>query len=648
MPARYWKMTKNEALPEDAEIFIYGEIGESMFSEGIGAKQFAKELKALGDIKTLTVRINSPGGSVFEGQAIYSQLKNHKAEKIVHIDGLAASIASVIAMSGDLIVMPENATMMIHDPTGMVVGTSEDMLKMAEALDTIKLGIIAAYRDKTGLSDEKISSLMSAETWMSAEDALKYGFADHIAEPMKMAASYDLSKFNFKNIPRNLGGINMKCSICGTELLQDRKCPTCHDKNYRKDMYAERERVQACMAMGKEFRCTDLANEAIVEGWSEDQLRTEILKQIKAKSPSSGPSFSTIGNPFPVNDGKPFGNFGEQLQAVVKSARTGHTDQRLLEITNAAAGMSEAVPSEGGFVVQSDFTTALLEKANETAVLAPLCYRVPVSGSGLKAPVIDETSRATGSRLGGVQAYWTAEATEVTAKKPKLAMLELSLKKLMGVSYATDELLEDQVALEAVITRGFTEEIGFLLDAAIVSGSGAGQPLGILNADCLVTVSKETGQIADTIVAENVINMYSRMHRTGKIKAVWLVNSECWPQLFQLSMTFGASSYPLFMPPGGLSQSPYGTLFGRPVIEVEQASALGDKGDIVFADLTQYLLIDKASGINTAVSIHVKFLTDETAFRFTYRCDGQPIWKSALTPYKGSATVSPFIALQAR
>lgn len=635
---KYWKITAK--ANEEAEILIYGEIGEGWFVDGIGAKEFAKELKALGDIKNLTIRINSPGGSVFEGQAIYSQLKTHKAEKTVYIDGIAASIASVIAMAGNLIIMPKNATMMIHDPMGLAQGNADDMRKMAEALDTIKLGIIAAYRDKTKLSDEKISELMTAETWMSAEEAMEYGFTDQIEEPVRMAASFDLSMF--KNVPKNL------TKKSGGFSNMEEKINT--DDTWKKDKHEERQRIIALRVIAKQFKVSDkLIDEAISEGWQEDQLREVILNQIKSRSPSSSPGFQHIGNPLSNNDGKPFRSFGEQLIAIKNaSIPGGKTDNRLFEITDAAAGMNETVPSEGGFMLQPDFTTELLQKSNETAVLAPLCYHVPVSGNGLRAPVIDETSRATGSRLGGVQAYWVAEATEVTAKKPKLAMLELSLKKLMGTSYASDELLEDAAALEAIISRGFSEEIGFLVDAAIVSGTGAGQPLGILNANCLVTVNKETGQLAATILAENVINMYSRMHRTGKTKAVWLVNSECWPQLFQLSMTFGASSYPLFMPPGGLSQSPYGTLFGRPVIEIEQCEALGTLGDILFADFNQYILIDKSSGINAQTSIHVKFLTDETAFRFVYRIDGQPVWKSALTKYKGSATVSPFIALQTR
>ena len=529
--------------------------------------------------------------------------------------------------------------MMLHDPSGLVVGTSEDMKKMSEALDKVKDSLITAYQDKTKMSKEQIAEMMSEETWMSAKEAKEYGFADQIDEPVRMAASFDLSMFS--NIPDSLKNVKNK----GDQNKMENKTT---DDSWRKDKHEERERAIACLAIGKEFKCEALANTAITEGWSEDQLRLALLAQIKAKGGATpGPSFNSLGELLPAHGGKPFRNFGEQLIAIKNASIPGcMRDNRLDQIQNAASGANEGLPSEGGFLVQSDFTTELLAKANETAVLAPLCLSIPVSGNGLEAPIIDETSRATGSRLGGVQVYWTGEATEVTAKKPKFAKLELKLYKLMGVAYATDELLSDAAALEAVITRGFTGEIGFAVDASIVAGSGAGQCLGILNSNALVTVNKETGQLADTIVSENIINMYSRMHRTGKTKAVWLVNAETWPQLFQLTMTFGTSSVPMFMPPGGLSQSPYGTIFGRPVIEIEQCEALGDAGDIIFADLSQYLLINKAP--NFSQSIHVKFLTDELCFRFTYRTNGQPIWKSAITPYKGSASISPFITLQAR
>jgi ATP-dependent Clp endopeptidase proteolytic subunit ClpP len=189
------------AQARGAEIVIYDEIG----AFGIPAKAFLDELKALGPIAELTVRINSPGGSVFDGVAIYNALKRHDAAITVWIDGIAASIASMIAMAGDEVVMPENAMLVLHDPSGLVAGTASDMRAMAEALDRMKAGMVAAYRNKSGREDAKIEALMQAETWLSAQEALELGLADRVAEPVRMAAHFDLSRF--RNTPPQLAAL---------------------------------------------------------------------------------------------------------------------------------------------------------------------------------------------------------------------------------------------------------------------------------------------------------------------------------------------------------------------------------------------------------------------------------------------------------
>jgi ATP-dependent protease ClpP protease subunit len=179
------------AQAKGAEIVIYDEIG----AFGIPAKAFLDELKALGPVAELTVRINSPGGSVFDGVAIYNALKRHDAAITVWIDGIAASIASMIAMAGDDVVMPENAMLVLHDPSGLVAGTAADMRAMAEALDRMKAGMVTAYRDKSGRDDAEIEALMQAETWLSAQEAVELGLAHRVEQPIRMAAHFDLSRF---------------------------------------------------------------------------------------------------------------------------------------------------------------------------------------------------------------------------------------------------------------------------------------------------------------------------------------------------------------------------------------------------------------------------------------------------------------------
>jgi HK97 family phage major capsid protein len=142
--------------------------------------------------------------------------------------------------------------------------------------------------------------------------------------------------------------------------------------------------------------------------------------------------------------------------------------------------------------------------------------------------------------------------------------------------------------------------------------------------------------------------MWGRLYAGSKKNAVWLINTDCLSQLFTMGITLGVGGAPVYLPPGGASGSPYGSLFGRPVVEIEQASTLGTVGDISLVDLSEYILIEKG-GIQNASSIHIAFTTDETAFRFVYRVDGQPLWNNTLTPENGTSnTVSPFVMLATR
>ena len=378
-----------------------------------------------------------------------------------------------------------------------------------------------------------------------------------------------------------------------------------------------------------------------IRAWDESISRAEKLLAIEPEDRSSE---KPEVKPTPAKDNeKRFASFGEQLMAAYRAAMPGgKVDERLS--TRAASGLNETTPSDGGFLVQQDFVTELLKRTYETGILASKVKKIPIStnANGMKINAIDEDSRANGSRWGGVQTYWEGEADELTASKPKFRQMELSLKKLTGLCYATDELLQDAAALEAVIRQAFAEEFGFKIDDAILSGSGEGEPLGILNSGAIVTVAKEASQ-TDTITVENLIKMWNRLWSRSRANAVWYINQELEPYLYTLKI----GDKPVYIPAGGLSEKPYGTLFGRPVVPIEQCSAAGEVGDIILADIGQYLLIDKG-GIKSASSIHVRFLYDENVFRFIYRVDGKPIWTKPLTPYKGSATVSPFVTLAKR
>ena len=188
-------------VKDAAEIVIYDEIG----AFGIPAKAFLDELKGLGPVAELTLRINSPGGSVFDGVAIYNALKRHQARVTIWIDGIAASIASMVAMAGDEVVMPENAMLVLHNPSGLVAGTAADMRAASDALDKMAAAMVAAYRAKSGAGDAEIEALMAAETWLSAEEAVELGLADRVEQPVRMAAHFDLSRF--RNPPPQLAAL---------------------------------------------------------------------------------------------------------------------------------------------------------------------------------------------------------------------------------------------------------------------------------------------------------------------------------------------------------------------------------------------------------------------------------------------------------
>ena len=204
----FWEV--KAAANRSGDVYIYGSVVSYKWDEDDGdvtAATFKQDLDALGDIDTLNIYINSPGGSVFQGQAIYSQLKRHKAHKNVYVDGIAASIASVIAMAGDTVYMPKNAMMMVHNPWDIVMGNAEDMRKHADSLDKIRGALVAAYMSRLEgkTSEETLSDLMDAETWLTAQECLDYGFADELLEEREIAASADPEWLaRYKNVPKDL------------------------------------------------------------------------------------------------------------------------------------------------------------------------------------------------------------------------------------------------------------------------------------------------------------------------------------------------------------------------------------------------------------------------------------------------------------
>lgn len=342
--------------------------------------------------------------------------------------------------------------------------------------------------------------------------------------------------------------------------------------------------------------------------------------------------------------------FGEFANAVrVASSRSANPDPRL--IANAPSTYSsEGVGEDGGFAVPPDFRTAIMEKVMGEDSLLGRTDQMTTGSNSITFPA-DETTAWDSS--GGIQAYWSNEGAQINQSKLALKEKSVRLHKLTALVPVTDELLSDGGALDGYLRRKVPEKFDYKIQNAILRGSGSGQPVGILNSDALISVAKDTAispnQAADTVLYSNIVAMWARMYAPCRSRSVWLINQDIEPQLYQMAFDpNNQTKVPVYMPAGGASAAPYGTLMGRPVLPVESASTLGDQGDIILADLSQYLTVTKTGGIRSDVSIHLFFDYDMSAYRFIMRIAGMPWWASAISPANGSATRSCFVTLDER
>lgn len=305
----------------------------------------------------------------------------------------------------------------------------------------------------------------------------------------------------------------------------------------------------------------------------------------------------------------------------------------------------------GGFLVPPEFRNELWLAVEQKNEILPRCTQIPMAVNSVKIPYVNGFDESGGLVYGGIEWKWVDELGGFTATRPKMGRISLELKKLAGLAYSSDEILADSpISMENVLKNGFQSGLNFQLNKVLVRGTGAGQPLGILNAPCLVSVTKETGQAAGTIVYENILKMFSRIF--DSTNAVWLANESTLPQLATMSLAVGTGGLPVFLPANGAAGTPYATLFGRPLIFNKHCSTVGTQGDLILADWSQYLLGQKAGQGATGkfdTSIHLKFDVDQVAFRFIFRIDGQPWWPTYFTPPQATTnTMSPFIVLDTR
>lgn len=342
-------------------------------------------------------------------------------------------------------------------------------------------------------------------------------------------------------------------------------------------------------------------------------------------------------------DWKHFGEFARAIHQA--SADGGYVDPRLRARMALSTYGTEYVGADGGFAVPPDFRAEIQQLVSGEDSLLRLCDQLFSSSNHFTVP---KDMSAPWAASGGIQAYWGGEGTAQTQSKPSLQSETVPLDKLYCMVPITDELLEDAPALDSYLRRKAPDVMNFKLNLAIVQGTGVGQPTGVLNSACCVSVAKEGAQAADTIKFANIVKMWTRLYGPCRPKAVWLINQDIEYQLATMEFTGTNSSIPAYLPANGLAGSPYGTLLGRPVLPSQACETLGDLGDILLVDLSQYMLLQKTTGLRTDVSIHLWFDYDVAAFRFIWRVGGRPWWSSACSPRDGSSTVSPFVSLAER
>lgn len=341
-----------------------------------------------------------------------------------------------------------------------------------------------------------------------------------------------------------------------------------------------------------------------------------------------------------------FLHFGDFAQAIaVAGTPQSQIDPRLAQMAPSTYSV-EGVGADGGYAVPPEFSSQIMQYIGEQGSLYNLVDKTPVNNH-LNWPVDEESPWSTS----GPQAYWEGEGDLYAQSKVKLRTAGVRLNKLVALCPVTDELLEDAPQLSAYLTSVISRKLRWKVDFAIVQGTGAGMPLGFLNAPCLKTVAEESGQTNDTVNSSNVINMYTAMYGQFRGNAVWIMNQDVEPQLFKMVIAGSSSDVPVWLPPGNfnaLSNAPNGTLFGRPIIPHQACETLGDAGDISFCDMSQYIIGYKSAGPQFASSIHLYFDYGMTAVRATWRLAGMPKWSTTIAARDGSATYSPFVTLGER
>lgn len=327
------------------------------------------------------------------------------------------------------------------------------------------------------------------------------------------------------------------------------------------------------------------------------------------------------------------------LNEFLSVLHSGRSDERLKMVEDRAMTIGS---STGGFAVPEEFSAWLLDSSLEGEIVRPRATVWPMITETMKVPGWDMLEHKN-SLFGGLVAEWIGESATATEKYAKLRRIMLMAKKLACYTSASNELVADGVSFEDQLSSALVATIGFYLDYAFIQGTGAGQPLGILNDPALITVTKETGQLHNTILYTNIVKMFARLAPQCMAKAVWIANQTTIPDLMTLSVSIGTGGQ---LVPAVTQQGGKFYLLTKEILFTEKCPALGYKGDLILADLSQYSV-----GLRSQVSLDKSnapgWLKDESSYRAIVRADGQGQWNSPISPKHGDP-VSWCVALEDR
>lgn len=378
-------------------------------------------------------------------------------------------------------------------------------------------------------------------------------------------------------------------------------------------------------------------------------LKTQLEETLKAVTPRI--EMHDRSDDDPKGGFKSFGHFCQDVY--VRDSSQGRTitpELAAWETKAAGTGMQAGDVNFGGALIPVEFRNQLLVMVEESNELLPRCTQIPMANQIIEVPLLYSFDQSGGLVHGGIVWKWIDEDTQLSETRPKTAKIQLKLHKLTGLAYISDELMRfSPQSVEALITRGFVDGLNYQYNYVLIRGTGAGQPQGVLNANCKVSVTAETSQLAATILYENILKMFQSAWNPSR--CVWVANPNTLIQLATMGISVGIGITPVYLPAGGASGAPYSTLMGLPIIWNDHCSTLGTEGDIMLIDWSQYWFA-RPAGMNNMqadTSIHLKFDYLQTAFRFLIFCDGKCTWPTYFTPPQATTSYrSPIITLATR